>query len=194
MLEQGWIVTFTGRRFYPLAPRIEDLNIEDIAHALSNICRFTGHCRQFYSVAQHSLLASQYAPDWLKLSMLLHDASEAYLCDVSRPVKHAPGMAAYRAAEQRLQNLIGQRFGVFFDDAWVHTIDNRMLMTERRDLTNTAQTWSVDNLPPYEEVIVPMAPVQAELAFLRTAELLLPRESTGQTPGDFRTGLHLLQG
>lgn len=184
-----WIITYTGRRFFPLDPRLEDICLEDIAHALSNICRFTGHSRQFYSVAQHSILCARYAPDWLQASMLFHDASEAYLCDVSRPVKHASGMAFYRAAEQRLQTMIGQRFGLFFDDPLVHTIDNRMLMTERRDLTNTAQEWSVNNLPPYEEIIAPMSPVQAEGVFLQMASALLPAQSTDQTAVDFRMGL-----
>lgn len=166
MADTGWIVTYSGKKFHPLAPRIEDLDIVDIAHALSNICRFTGHCRSFYSVAQHSVLAAQYAPDWLKLSMLLHDASEAYLCDVSRPVKHSPGMEAYRAAEQRLQMLVGRRYEVSFDDPLVHEIDNRMLMTERRDLMSSNHAWSVTNKPPYPETITPMSPAQAEWEFL----------------------------
>lgn len=168
----GWIVTYTGKKFYPLNPRIEDIDIQDIAHALSNICRFTGHVRSFYSVAQHSLLAAQYAPNWLKLSMLLHDASEAYLCDLSRPVKHAEGkngpvMAAYLGFEARLQALVGERFGVSFDDPLVHEIDNRMLMTERRDLINVQHEWSAGNKPPYLSEIIPMAPGEAEQAFLR---------------------------
>jgi len=154
----GWIVTYTGKRFFPLAPRIEDLDIVDIAHALSNQCRFTGHCREFYSVAQHSILAAYHAPAWLKLTMLLHDASEAYLCDMSRPVKHSPGLSAFRAAEDAVQRLVGQRFGVSFADPLVKQIDDRMLMTERRDLTNVAQTWSAGHLPPFEEIITPLAP------------------------------------
>ena len=168
--DHSWIMTFSGKRFYPLAPRIEDIDIVDIAHALSNICRFTGHVRSFYSVAQHSVLCAQYAPDRLKLALLLHDASEAYLCDVARPVKHAPGMAPYRAAEQHLQTLIGQRFGVSFEDSIIHDIDNRMLMTERRDLMDCTQTWSVGNLAPYPEPIRPMQPAQAELALLWALE------------------------
>jgi hypothetical protein len=173
MADSGWIVTYTGRRFYPLAPRIEDIDIEDIAHALSNMCRFTGHCRQFYSVAQHSILAAYHAPAWLKLAMLLHDASEAYLCDLSRPVKHSPGLAAYRAAEDRLQQLVGQRFGVVFDDPMVKQIDDRMLMTERRDLTDASQPWSSHHLPPYEEIIYPLSPGTAKEVFLDYARELL---------------------
>ncbi len=172
MADHSWIVTFTGKRFYPLAPRVEDIDIVDIAHALSNICRFTGHCSTFYSVAQHSILCAQMAPVWLKASMLLHDASEAYLCDLSRPVKHAKGMESYRTAEQRLQNLVGQRFGVEFSDPLVHEIDNRMLMTERRDLTNVVQSWSVGVGPYVDLSINPMTPGQAKWEFLQQAERL----------------------
>lgn len=164
--DTGWIVTYTGKKFYPLAPRVEDIDIFDIAHALSNICRFTGHVKQFYSVAQHSVLAARQAPVWLKLSMLLHDASEAYLCDVSRPVKHSPGMEGYRIAEARLQGLVSRRFDVFFDDPLVHEIDNRMLMTERRDLMSSRHAWSVGNQPPYDIVVKPWSPRKAEREFL----------------------------
>ena len=81
-----WIHTFTGRHFYPLNPNADDVDIEDIAHALANTCRFNGHVSTFYSVAQHCVLASQYCesdPLWA----LMHDAAEAYLPDVAAPVK-----------------------------------------------------------------------------------------------------------
>lgn len=170
----GWIVTYTGKQFWPLNPRIEDLDIVDIAHALSNMCRFTGHCRSFYSVAQHSVIAAYHAPVWLELSMLLHDASEAYMCDLSRPVKYAPGLEGYRTAEHRLQSLIGQRFGVSFDDPLVKQIDDRMLMTERRDLMTFSHEWSSKHLPPFDNIIEPWAPAVAEKAFLRLAYELIP--------------------
>jgi hypothetical protein len=81
-----WITTFSGGSFYPLAPKAEELNIRDIAHALSNMCRYNGHTKKHYSVAQHSVLVAENLPDH-KLWGLLHDASEAYLPDVPRPVK-----------------------------------------------------------------------------------------------------------
>jgi len=85
---------FSGGTFDILNPRAEDVRIEDIAHALSQQCRFTGHTKTFYSVAQHSVLASTLvaAPD--ELWALLHDASEAYMGDMNRPLKHAPEMSA----------------------------------------------------------------------------------------------------
>lgn len=163
-----WIATYTGRMFYPLHPRAEDVDIQDIAHALSNVCRFSGHVHQFYSVAQHSVLASLYAPPPHQLAALLHDASEAYICDLSRPVKHDPSMAAYRAVEARLMRVIETVFGVECDVPAVHEVDNRLLMTERRDLMRSSPSWGDrwGTAVPYERTIDPWTPAIAEGWFL----------------------------
>lgn len=109
----SYITTVTGKHFYPLNPNLLDIDIEDIAHALSLICRANGHFKYFYSVAQHSIACSDeaaergYSPEVI-LGCLLHDASEAYLCDVTRPVKkHIP---QYLRAEEKLQDVIWKRF------------------------------------------------------------------------------------
>ena len=164
-----WIATFTGKKFVPLDPRVEDVDIRDIAHALANVCRFSGHVVKFYSVAQHSVLASLNAPDHLALATLLHDASEAYICDMSRPVKHDPAMQAYRDAEKRLMAAIQERFGVNCDVPEIHEIDNRMLFTERRDLMPTSPDWGGrwGDVAPYPDVIDPWSPKDAEHSFLR---------------------------
>jgi 5'-deoxynucleotidase YfbR-like HD superfamily hydrolase len=109
--KNGWIVTSTGKKIWPLEPRFQDIDIVDIAHHLSNICRFTGAVREFYSVAQHSVLTSTLLKEHA-LFGLLHDASEAYLCDVAHPVKHDPEFEFYRQAEERLQGMILRKFGV----------------------------------------------------------------------------------
>src|SRR5271156_4912831 len=83
--DSAWIQTFTGKKFYPFNPKPQDIDIRDIAHALSNICRFTGHTKRFYSVAEHSRNVAKLVPAHMKLQALLHDASEAYLCDIARP-------------------------------------------------------------------------------------------------------------
>jgi hypothetical protein len=106
-----WIVTYTGKRFWPLDPDFNGIDIADIAHALSNTCRFTGHTSEFYSVAQHSVLVSSMCPD-APLYGLLHDASEAYLCDIARPVKHSDMFSGYREAEAWLQSMILLKFGI----------------------------------------------------------------------------------
>jgi uncharacterized protein len=105
-----WIRTFTGKRFYPLQPRLQDIDITDITHALSLQCRFTGHCICHYSVAEHSLLVASLVPEEHQLQALLHDASEAYLTDVARPVKHSPEYTFYRKVEKHVQSLIYEYF------------------------------------------------------------------------------------
>jgi uncharacterized protein len=87
-----WIETYTGRKFFPLDPRPEDIELEDIAHALSNKCRYNGHCKTFYSVAQHTVLGLDIMEKegYDTITMIhfaLHDSAEAYLPDVSRPIK-----------------------------------------------------------------------------------------------------------
>lgn len=105
-----------------LDPKPEDIDIQDVAHALSRVARFTGHTSgpRGYSVAQHSVLVALVAmldapPAAAVLAArlgLLHDASEAYLADVARPLKHHPSMAPYRAAEARLELAVLARFGL----------------------------------------------------------------------------------
>ena len=127
------IVTASGRELNPLAPVIEDIHILDIAHALSHVCRFTGHCKHFYSVAQHAVLVAMACPEDCRKWGLLHDASEAYLADLAKPVKdQCPG---YEAAEEHLLKLIGKKFGL----PWpipreVKAADQTMFLTEWRDL------------------------------------------------------------
>jgi hypothetical protein len=132
----GEIVTYTGRIFNPLDPSPDDIAIEDIAHALGNICRFTGHVREFYSVAQHSYLASQIVPAEHALTALLHDASEAYLSDVSRPIKTQPEFGnTYKRYEERLERAIADRFGLQWPwPSEVKRADEALLRTEQRDL------------------------------------------------------------
>jgi len=85
--DDEWIQTYTGKKFWAFDAAIADICIEDIAHALAMRCRFGCHCKEFYSVAQHSVIVSHHLPPELKLWGLLHDATEAYLPDVPRPQK-----------------------------------------------------------------------------------------------------------
>jgi 5'-deoxynucleotidase YfbR-like HD superfamily hydrolase len=107
--DNNWIQTFTGRQFWPLDPRPEDIELLDIAHALANKCRYTGHTRSFYSVAQHSVLVSEIVPAADAHWGLLHDASEAYLPDVARPVKRE--LAGFQEIENRLMGCVAERDG-----------------------------------------------------------------------------------
>lgn len=140
-----WIQTYSGRRFWPLDPRPGEVDILDISHALANTCRFTGHCKQFYSVAQHSVLASRIVNPEAALAALLHDAAEAYMGDIARPwkrflmvnVQDGSGLMALKAAEYRLLTVIlGALSCAWSDaiDAEVKRADELLLVTEARDL------------------------------------------------------------
>ena len=101
----SWITTYTGKHFDPVAPQEELLELRDIAHSLSLICRANGHMKHFYSVGQHSVACAKEAQarglsERIVLGCLLHDASEAYLSDVTRPIKHE--MTRYLEVEETL--------------------------------------------------------------------------------------------
>src|ERR1035441_7163695 len=135
MAPHGSITTFSGIRFWPLLPNPADIRIEDIAHALSNQCRFGGHAREFYSVAEHCVRVSQHCRPEDALRGLLHDASEAYLSDVPAPIKELPQFEAYRAAERSLQGTIAIRFGLSAEQPRsVTEADRAVLGIEIRDL------------------------------------------------------------
>jgi uncharacterized protein len=126
-----WMQTFTGLAFWPLDPRPNEIRLLDIAHGLSKLCRYGGQCVRFYSVAEHSLLVASQAPDHLKLTALMHDASEAYLIDVPRPLKR--NLDGYAEIENRLMETIAGRFG--FD--WpmpdeIKQLDERIIEDERQ--------------------------------------------------------------
>lgn len=174
-----WFQTFTGRTFYVLDPRAEDVDLGDIAHALSRICRFGGHCRDFYSVAQHSVIVSKLVRPHLALAGLLHDAEEAYTGDVIRPLKYGlrASTTAFDDIAEAITRAIAQRFGLpeaVLDDAEIKHADNIALSTERRDLlVPTGRKWKTDELfPPDAERIVALDRNQAELAFLARFKVL----------------------
>ena len=135
------IVTYSGKIIEPLNPDPEQIDIEDIAHALANQCRFTGHTREFYSVAQHSVLVSEICDEQDALWGLLHDASEAYLSDIARPIKRCTEWGnGYTEVEQSLMAAVEEAFdlhGPYYDigmPASVKHADDILLRTEMRDL------------------------------------------------------------
>ncbi|MGV3515597.1 phosphohydrolase [Luteitalea sp.] len=190
----SWIGLYSGRRLDPFDPHPEDIALEDIAHALSHAPRFTGHTTRLYSVAQHSVLCCRKvteAANWhrdlrrplvarlvleCERQALLHDASEAYLCDLARPVKYHPGMAAYRDAEARLQAAIFRRFGVAeVMHPAVKTIDDRMLVTEAQQLLTGQDLtdWQLERFgPPFAMQLTPWSPDDAKAAYLGEARRL----------------------
>lgn len=177
-----WFVTYTGRRFWPTAPHSADVELADIAHALSLICRFGGHCLRHYSVAQHSVHVSRLVGPSLALSGLMHDAAEAYLGDVIRPVKlHLGG---YDMLEAKVMLAVRERFSLPVlttpEREELKRADNVALVTERRDLVAPhVWRWREDELgvAADERRIEPLEPASAERLFLeRFAELrVLPK-------------------
>lgn len=162
-----WMQTFTGRRFWPLDPRPEDVCIEDIAHALSLLTRYGGHCTRFYSVAEHCVLLAHAVPEEHRLWALLHDASEAYIADIVRPLKrHLDG---YGAAEIRVMASVVQHFALNgVEPPEVKAADSRILMDERAQVMNpTGDTWSYGGArEPLGVTLRFWTPEQAESEFL----------------------------
>ena len=168
-----WMQTYTGARFYTLDPRPEEINPDDIAHALSLLCRYGGHVDRFYSVAEHCVLMSEAVPPEHALYALLHDATEAYVCDVPRPLKRQ--LAGYREIEDRVWWAIVCHFGLANVDipAVVKEADNRILLTERDALMpNTLYSWSVDGMEPLPVRVEGWTPQYAETRYrLRLRDL-----------------------
>lgn len=164
----NWIQTYEARQFWPTAPALEDIGIHDIAHALSNLCRYGGHTEWFYSVAQHCVLVSESVPEKYALYGLLHDASEAYLVDVPRPIKHEPEMGFYRSVEHGLQSLIYSRFGLDpHEPECLKVADNQLLVTEQRDLMKPPPVaWTDYHVRPLEHQIIPLLPSGAKMLFM----------------------------
>lgn len=170
-----WMQTYTGRRFWPFDPRPEDVDLEDIARALSCIARFGGHARAFYSVACHSLFVASLVDEPLRAHALLHDAHEAYLGDVIAPMKRHVHTLARRngehwsAAEDRVQRAIEDRLGLRplsqDEREAIRYADLVALATERRDLLHvTPDRWPIlDGIEPAKEHVYVLDPPQGFL-------------------------------
>lgn len=168
-----WMQTYTGRKFYPMDPQAEDINPDDIAHALSLLCRYNGHVRRFYSVAEHCVLMSLAVPQEDALWALLHDATEAYVGDMIRPLKSS--MPDYRYAEDRVMAAISECFGLTGPmPASVKDADSRILLTERAALMATSpEPWGVDGLDPLPVTVEGWEPRDAEYEYTTRLRVLL---------------------
>jgi hypothetical protein len=163
-----WMQTFTGRAFYPLAAEVDDIDPRDIAHALSLTCRYGGHVQRFYSVAEHCLLLSNVVAPEHALWALLHDATEAYVGDVIRPLKR--NLPAYVEIENRLMEVICDRFGldpVFPEE--VRTADSRILHDERAALLGPSpRQWgaALESLKPLDVEVRGLSSETVETLYL----------------------------
>lgn len=171
----GWFVTRSGDKFFPLQPRAGEILISDVAFALSNICRFGGHV-EFYSVAEHCCIVSDALPPAHKFLGLMHDATEAFLGDCVRPLKQQ--LPQYREAEDKLWDVIAEQYGLPNPmPPIIKHCDNKALLAERNHLMpegpNTRKWyWDHEGLQPLECRINCWSPQIARREFMKRYELL----------------------
>lgn len=176
--DKATILTFTGRKFHLLNPQPDEINIIDIAHALGMLCRFTGHTREFYSVAEHSVHVSHLVPPEDAFDALMHDSPEAYVADINRPLKHfTPIGPVYKAVENKVMLAISNKFGLRHEmPASVHEMDKHILYTEKDQLLPHVP-WSTkwaDDTRPAPAVLKCWGPKRAGREFLRRFYELRP--------------------
>ena len=169
--------TYSGRPFWPRDPRPEDICLEDIAHHLSLVCRFGGAVKRHYSVGQHSIFVHRICPDEFKFEGLFHDATEAYLGDVVRPLKYS--LHEYLEAEAKLQRVISRMYGVPEKKSPpVQLADDIALITERNALfRRKSLKWAADleRLNPSKVPILETTMEQTEDLWLFLAEAHLEK-------------------
>jgi len=175
----GWIETYTGRMVTPLAPNPRTLGITDIAYALANKCRYTGHTAKYYSVAEHSVLMAEHALSNGRIDearwALLHDAVEAYLPDIPRPLK--PGIPGWAEIEGRMERAVLTHFQLTLPALVreaVKSMDTRILLREAETLlVSGGLNWQIPGTPlPVE--IDGWEPNRARSRFLRLFTFLVP--------------------
>ncbi len=193
----SWMQTYTGKQFYPLSARVEDIDLIDIAHSLSLQCRYNGHVRKFYSVAEHCILMSQYiydttvdeltpigeaagVPVELALWALLHDAPEAYIGDMVRPLKIH--MLDFCAVDNTIMRVIANKFSLSTGlltgsdpiPSIVKGVDTRILLDERAELLGpTPAVWNVGYRTGLGVKIMGYDPREAEARYLDQFEFLM---------------------
>ena len=163
----GWMQTYTGRPFYPLEPLMDDVDIESIAHSLSMLCRYNGHCLRFYSVAEHCVhLSYTVDPEHARWA-LMHDAVEAYVGDMVRPVKN--DMPEFRSIEDNLEAVLAGKFGLGWPmPAQVKEHDTRIVVDEReQNMAPSSLPWSLlEGYAPLGVTLQCWSPERAEAEYL----------------------------
>ena len=188
LADRPWLQTYTGGAWCADDPADYQYSIPEIAHALSNTCRFAGHCREFYSVSQHSVLVAQAvaishpgSDKRLLQAALLHDAAEAFCLDMPSPIKRTPMMDAYRVWIRKVETEIGWQFRLleYPTNPAIKYADLQVLATEKRDVLGSCihdAMWLetvLGGLPaPLESVIKPLPPKRAKALFIKHWESL----------------------
>jgi hypothetical protein len=192
MTAPTWIQTASGRAFDLNNPDPFAIVVEDLAHHLAHLCRFTGACRKFYSVAQHCCIVAGLLPPRLRLAGLLHDAAEAYIGDWSSPMKALVRVLAPGLIEQvhhNVERAVEARFGLELtggDRAEIKYADLVALATEKRDLMpdDARPGWAASACvmlpPPLEKRIVPWSSTAAKFMFDHRYKLALGVETDAE--------------
>jgi uncharacterized protein len=167
------IMLRSGAWFDFCAPASSDFTIEDIAHGLANICRYSGQCSSFYSVAEHSILVSETAIGF-EFEALLHDAAEAFLGDITRPLKQM--LPEYKRIEANVERAILDRFGVKSLPSQVKKADLRVLAAEQKQIMPEGTDGWVrgQKVDPAPIVVRHLPPQEAKRVFLERFEALRP--------------------
>lgn len=167
--QTAFIETFTGKKVFFEDPSPNSICIEDIAHSLSMQCRYNGHCLRFASVAEHCVLLCENF-GWGNedaYALLMHDASEAYLSDLPRPVKYT--LPSYRELEAKFDAVIAKKFNVtnMHSDA-VRNWDQRIILDERaQNMSKSGNDWQTGDATPLGIALKFWDPAQAEGRFLQ---------------------------
>jgi len=168
----SWIMTYTGEKFDVFSPKKEQIHLIDIAHSLANQCRFNGHCKQFYSIAEHSVYVSYFAD----AEGLMHDAAEAYIGDITRPIKQFIRIKTF-LLEQIERNILEKVFEKFrlqwpvSEDVWEY--DTRLCLTEGNLLGFDTSEWEMSHVKPLCINFLPCYdPEKAKELFLARAQNL----------------------
>jgi uncharacterized protein len=167
-----WKQTFSGKQVDFINPDPEQLCIEDIAHALAHTCRYTGHTQYFYSTAEHSIILVNYI--WSNLgyskqdqfTMLMHDAAEAFLGDISSPLKAL--LPDYKKIEKNFEKVLANKFGFEYPlPDRLKQLDKRIILDEVKYLfAESVGNWEHDDYEPLNVEIAGLSPDQAKRKFL----------------------------
>lgn len=162
---QDYIRLQSGRKFRYHRPRTQDIHIDDIARNLSNLCRFTGATKRFYSIAEHCCHCADQAPQGHEFALLMHDAQEALCADINTILKRL--LPQYKSMELRIEQLIARKYRLPFPNhPVVKEVDTRMLATEMKQLL-PADDWKHLPFAPYKLSLPCWAPEQARREFLK---------------------------
>lgn len=170
--KHAWMETHSGLQFNYVFLDPQAVSIPDIAHALSHMCRYNGHVKRFYSVAEHCVHLAQFVrahggESEQQLVALFHDGAEAYLADVVRPAKRR--IPQYMALEGAVDAAVAYAIGhVHPFPNWLKELDTRILVDERAQAMNPSpHAWAVDGMDPLGVRIRMWRPYKAKRMFLR---------------------------